>query len=202
MLPSVVAAYAAEGFRVRLGSPRLRTSGVHRWGHDRYIPNFERLPLGDWGFTIRDFYVLDLLHRELKPKNALVIGNAYGMSAVCLAELMKPICVDVIDAEVLGEESRAASDLTRRVARRLDLDLHLHGGFSPQDLNAACRFEKYDLVFVDGLHTNEQIILDYKGIERRLADRTAVFFLHIGNLNMDVGWDEIKRLAEPIGLRP
>lgn len=198
MLPSVVRAYLEEGYVARLGTPRVLASGVQPIDRPFYIPDGEDQPTTDWGFSVRDVYAFYVIGRELKPRNALIIGNAYGVSAVTLGELLKPIAIDAIDAEV-REDGKIGSDLTRRVAKRLSLDLKLTVGYSPQDLDKACRSAEYDLVFVDGLHTDEAMFADFAGIKDRLAERCVVYFHDVGLCTMDKAWEKIKAIAIPMG---
>jgi hypothetical protein len=112
---------------------------------------------------------------------------------------MKPSPVDAIDAETsMGSDEGSA--LTKRVAKRLGLDVQVTKGFSPQDLDNACRHPKYTLVFVDGEHTNEQIVKDFIGIKDRLAENCVVFFHDVGLRDMDAGWLKVRQLAQPMGL--
>jgi hypothetical protein len=199
MLPTVVRAFWEEGYLMRLGSPRLLTSGVQPIDGRRYLRNYGAVSTTDQGFTIRDFYVFQLIGAELAPRTGLIIGNAYGISTVCVAEALRPISVDVIDAEVSPAITRPGTELTRRVVDRLGLDVRISTGFSPRDLDDACRHDRYDLVFVDGEHTDAQMIADFRGVRDRLADRAAVVFHDVGQLHMDRGWEEIRRAAEPLG---
>ena len=96
--------------------------------------------------------------------------------------------------------SDEGSQLTKRVAKRLGLDVQVTKGFSPQDLDSACRHDKYTLIFVDGEHTNEQIVKDFIGIKDRLAENCIVFFHDVGLRDMDEGWLKVRQLAQPLGL--
>lgn len=201
MLPSVVNAYAAEGYRVRLGSPRVLTSGVRPIGAavHQYDDGHSELDPCDMGFTMRDLFAFQLIGAEVRPQAGIIIGNAFGMSVACIGAALAPIRLDAIDGEGLGEQSRIGAALTRRVAERLGVDLQLTHGFSPQDLPRAMRFDQYGLAFVDGLHTDEQIVEGFRGIADRLADRAAVYFHDIGVCRMDEGWERIKEIARPMG---
>jgi len=201
MLPTVVRAYEAEGYRVRLGSPRVLTSGVYPIGDARhkYDDGHAQLDPCDMGFTIRDLFAFQLIGDELQPRTCFVVGNAFGMSVNCIGAALAPVGIDAIDGEGLGEQSRIGADLTRRVAERLGVDLRLTRGFSPRDLDQAMRFDSYDLVFIDGEHTNEQIVADFEGVAPRLSDRSAVYFHDIGVCRMDQGWARICRSARTMG---
>ena len=74
--------------------------------------------------------------------------------------------VDVIDAEVEGQDNNEGSELTRRIALREGLDISLTIGASPVDTPRALRFPEtgYDLVFIDRFHTDHQLYLDATGV--------------------------------------
>ena len=89
------------------------------------------------------------------------VGNAFGLSTTCLS-MIYGVPVDVIDAEVEGQDNNEGSELTRRIALREGLDISLTIGASPVDTPRALRFPEtgYDLVFLDGFHTDRQLFLD------------------------------------------
>ncbi len=206
MFPAIVQAYNDEGFVFELGSPAMLWSGLaHRgqWGpRARFsTPSYRQIAIG-----LRDAWFFMLVSEAIKDVNtneenaSLVIGNAQGISTMLIAHLMQPAPVDAIDAETsMGSDDGTA--LTRRVADKLGLDVRVTKGFSPQDLDSACRRKKYSLVFVDGEHTNEQIVKDFEGIADRLTDRCVVFFHDVGLRDMDEGWLAVRELAEQMGLR-
>ncbi|MBL4591805.1 MAG: class I SAM-dependent methyltransferase [Phycisphaerales bacterium] len=206
MFPAIVQAYNDEGFVFELGSPAMLWAGLaHReqWGpRARFsTPSYRQIAIG-----LRDAWFFMLVSDALKEANtdeenaSLVIGNAYGISTMLIAHLMRPALVDAIDAETsMGSDDGSA--VTRRVAGKLGLDVRVTKGFSPQDLDSACRREKYSLIFVDGEHINEQIVKDFEGIADRLTDRCVVFFHDVGLRDMDEGWLAVREFAEPMGLR-
>merc|ERR1712007_293020 len=86
--------------------------------------------------------------------------------------------VDAIDPGTDGVCNRAGIWITRRIASSMGLDVRVTEGFSPHDLAYAVRPSlAYDVAFVDGLHTNEQLTLDVSGIEPYMAEK-AVLLLH------------------------
>lgn len=205
MLPSIIDAYSKENFVFELGSPSILWTGLTpredwqpRWRYD--TPSYRQIAI-----SIRDAWFFMLVADALKQANtpsqnkSLIIGNSFGISTMLVAELMKPSPVDAIDAETsMGSDE--GSQLTRRVAKRLGLDVQVTKGFSPQDLDSACRHDKYSLIFVDGEHTNEQIIKDFIGIKDRLAENCIIFFHDVGLRDMDEGWLKVRQLAQPLGL--
>lgn len=205
MLPSIVDAYSKEGFVFELGSPAMLWTGITprvqwkpRWRFD--TPSYRQIAI-----SLRDAWFFMLVANELKQANpeienaSLIIGNSFGISTMLIAELMRPSPVDAIDAESSMGSSEGTA-LTHRVAQRLGLDVQVTKGFSPQDLASACRHEKYTLVFIDGEHTNEQIVKDFQAIKDRLAENCVVFLHDVGLRDMDQGWLEVRELAQPLGL--
>jgi hypothetical protein len=206
MLPSVIDAYSQEGFVFEFGSPGMLWTGLTprdewrpRWRYE--TPSYRQIAI-----SIRDAWFFRVIADSLSKINnqkenaGLVIGNSYGISTVIMAELMRPVIIDAIDAEVsMGSDE--GSSLTRRVCRRLDLDVQVTKGFSPQDIDKACRRDQYSFVMVDGEHTNKQIVDDFLGIKDRLTDRCVVFFHDVGLRDMDSGWLKVQEIAEPMGLK-
>lgn len=105
--------------------------------------------------------------------------------------------MDAIDAEVEGNENAIGSALTRQIAERFFPGVRLTINFSPQDLPNACRFSSSDLIFIDGLHTNEQLISDYAGIRHLRSQDSIVYWHDVGIARMHDGWSHFK--AEMFG---
>jgi len=54
--------------------------------------------------------------------------------------------------------------------------VQLTKGFSPQDLDRACHADAYDFIFIDGGHTNDQLVADFKEssiVDHNLASSTV-----------------------------
>lgn len=205
MFPRVVDAYTREGYVFEMGSPGVLWTGVtprDEWRPRRMhqTPSHRQIAI-----SIRDAWYFMLIADALKHANTadkqagLVIGNSFGISTVMIAEMLgAPI--DAIDAET-SNGSDEGSALTRRVCATLDLDVQITKGFSPQDLDIACRRDAYSFVLIDGEHTNEQIVMDFVGIKDRLAERCVVFLHDVGLRDMDEGWTEVQEIASDMGLR-
>lgn len=200
MLPRIVDAYFEEGHVFEMGSPALLGTGVtpvETWTPYRLhqTPRHSHV-----GISLRDAWFIRLCADALGPARSLVIGNSHGISTMLIAEALRPEPLDAIDAETsMGSDS--GTELTRRVAERLGLDVRVTTGFSPQDLDAACRFDSYGFVMIDGEHTDEQILLDFQGIAHRCAERCIVFLHDVGLRDMDRGWLRVREIAAPMGFR-
>lgn len=140
-------------------------------------PDKERtFPFGA-GMTNADVEIFEKLRHlpSLRVHRIFEIGNAFGYSTTILAKLWPSAPLDVIDAEVDGTCPRVGSSLSRKILQKMQADVNLHIGFSPQDVPAAMREpRRYELVFIDGLHTLEQLILDFEAVRPYLAERCVV----------------------------
>ena len=115
--------------------------------------------------------------------NVFVIGNSFGFSSIFLALLFTDVgggggFVDAIDPGPEGACRRAGAWITRKIAAGVGLDVKVTEGFSPYDIPYAVRpHASYDIGFIDGLHTIEQLSLDLSGIEPFMAKK-AILVLH------------------------
>jgi hypothetical protein len=111
----------------------------------------------------------------------------------------------VIDAEVAGADNKRGSELTRLIASKYYPNVRLTIGFSPQDLAKAVRpglmrdLHGYDLVFVDGLHTDEQQLKDFRGMIPYLSNQTVIVFHDVGLVNMRDSLQIIQKEARALG---
>jgi len=153
VLPGVLEAYEECGYRVDLGGPsRLYATLV-----DRRTGRSLRC---SGGISPSDGLLFAALARAYQPQTVFVIGTSFGLSAFVLAELFPRAVIDVIDAECEGVDNVEGSKITREIARRRYGNVRLTTGYSPQDISKAGRCDKYQFVFIDGLHTNAQMTKD------------------------------------------
>jgi predicted O-methyltransferase YrrM len=179
----VLEAYRRHGYEVLLGNPDTLVTKLGKGG--RIIDLSAAL-------CVSDILVFQWI-AEIEPwHRALVIGNAFGFSAFLLASLCSGCLVDAIDAEVEGAGNILGSQLTRKIADSDFPGTNLTIGFSPQDLPRACRFEDYDFILIDGLHTNDQLVADFSGIGEIRASQGVVFCHDVGVARMQSGWQYIK----------
>ena len=124
------------------------------------------------GFAITDADIeLFLEIREkVNIKNIYIIGNAFGYSTFVLSNIFPKAKIDVIDAECEGNDNRLGSEITRKIIENNKLDINLFIGFSPEDVERSMRTNKYELIFIDGLHTKEQIRKDLDAVKNYCAD--------------------------------
>jgi predicted O-methyltransferase YrrM len=127
------------------------------------------------------FFRLRTLFVTKSNASVFIVGNAFGYSSIVLSYLFKEGTVDAIDAETEGDCNALGSYISRKVAETAGLNFRLTVGFSPDDVpKAFTPGIKYDIAFVDGEHTNEQVVADFFAIEPRLALRSVVILHDVG----------------------
>jgi|GEM_PF-4821701 len=157
------------------------------------------------GFHESDIKLFLRISQLLPVRSIFIIGNAFGYSAFCLAEIFQKAFIDVIDAEIEGEDNQKGSEITRIIAQTYYPKVELTIGFSPQDTPKAVRpviineIGGYDLVFIDGMHTNEQIVKDFDGILPFLSPRCVVAIHDVGLYQMYQGFKLISEKARKNG---
>lgn len=194
MLPKVISAYDAHGYGVDMGNPSTLFSCVVEQQTGR------RLSTGG-GISVSDAFLFTSLARIFDPSSIFVVGNAFGLSTFVLAETFPSALIDVIDAEIEGGDNAQGSALTRQIARTHFPKVQLTTGFSPEDVPKACRAAHYQMAFIDGLHTDEQMVKDFLGIRPYLSDECLVIFHDVASHNMLSGWNNILQQASPEGFR-
>ena len=102
----------------------------------------------------------------------------------------------------LDETSRYGLGLTNRMAACAGLqNLRAVQGVSPQDVAAVVDSEldgRVDFTFIDGLHTNEQVVLDFQAIALKAA-KDAVYLFH--DVHLLILYDGIRRIEQLGGAR-
>ena len=179
----VIDAYRCQGYQVVISTPDTLVTNLKR--------GCGRIDVSA-GLSLSDLLVFQWIAEISAWEHILIIGNSFGFSTFIAASLCPNSYVDAIDAEMEGSENRLGSELTRKIAESDFPGVRLTIGFSPQDLPKACRFNDYDFIFIDGKHTNEQLIADFQGIYN-LRSRNSVVYCHdVGIARMQNGWSRIK----------
>jgi len=181
-LADVLEAYRENGYEVLLGNPDCLSTRLERK---------RRTVNASFAVSLSDILVFQWIAGMAPWHHALVIGNSFGFSTFVIAALLEGCEVDAIDAEIEGSENGLGSEITRKIIASHYGGVRLTKGYSPQDLDKACRFENYDFIFIDGMHTNKQLISDYKGIQKRCAKDCVVYCHDVGMAKMQTGWQKI-----------
>jgi hypothetical protein len=130
------------------------------------------------GIALQEVYLLETLAAVYRPKRILVIGNSFGWSALAIALANPEAQVVAMDAG-FDRNSVAGLELTNAIAAEAGLKLRAVKAVSPQDMKrVAGEFDgPVDFAFIDGKHTNEQIVLDWRAVHE-VAAPDAVFLFH------------------------
>jgi len=194
MLSEVVEQYRRLGYWLDLGSPRMLCGSVAD------ISSGKQLHLGG-GISVSDILLFASLSHMFEPKSIFVVGNSFGLSVAVLAELFPESLIDVINAECEGSDNRVGSDLTRAMIDNRYRRVQLTIGYSPVDVPRACRAQEYGLCFVDGLHTNEQMVKDFEALRPRVASECVIVCHDVASHGMQTGWNSIREAASKDGFR-
>jgi predicted O-methyltransferase YrrM len=192
MLPKVMEAYYANGFHVDLGNPaRVYSTIVDIKAHKTVNTS--------GGFTISDAFLFTQLQRVICPTSIFIIGNSFGLSTFVLAELFPTATLDAIDAEIEGLEASRGTHITRQIAAQYFPNVQVTVGFSPTDLSKATLRRPYNLIFIDGMHTNEQVVLDFNGMLPYCDNECVIVFHDVAYANMLSAWQQIVVKAAGLG---
>lgn len=192
MTPNVLNAYRAEKFIIDMGNPERLYSVL-------ISENEKRTLSCSGGCTVSDTFVFSMIQKVFQPEGVFVIGNSFGLSTFILADIFAKSKIDVIDAELEGLDVPIGSALTKKLADKYFTNVTLTVGFSPKDLKKAMTRSKYNFFFVDGLHTNEQILKDFDGILPFCDSECLIYFHDVACCNMLESWALIKQKSKEQG---
>ena len=124
--------------------------------------------------------VFGRLIERLRPEHCYIIGNAFGLSSVYVACMMRDnggISVTTLDDRSEGQGERIAG-IADALADKLELGgiLQNRKGRAPGDIGTTAKQPRYELIFVDGLHRHPQVTRDFLGVLPYCADDTVVVF--------------------------
>jgi predicted O-methyltransferase YrrM len=150
------------------------------------------------GIAMQEIYFLENILSVYQPTHILIIGNSQGWSTLAISLLLPNSKVVAIDAG-FDENSLEGLNLTNRMAALAGLDgLRAIKGISPQDVKAIVDSElggRVDFAFIDGLHSNEQIVLDFRVILPKAAEDAVYLFHDVRFANLYDGIRQIETLA-------
>jgi predicted O-methyltransferase YrrM len=156
--------YSKQGVKVKVDNPN--------WAAVTSIEHI-KTPLG---IAKTDVQIFKDFAVDQQSHKIFVIGNAFGWSVTLLSLLFSDSVIDVIDAEI-EHDGRGASEVARKVFASLESSkVNLYIGFSPQQVPDASVNKPYDLIFIDGEHTKEQVLKDFHAVLDLMSDNCALFF--------------------------
>jgi len=177
---------------VTLPQLRFEQDGHSQQFHDVYRSTFGKVARGhNTGESVElsDIELFVRLSDLVQPRRVFVVGNAAGFSTLLLSFIFRNAPIDVIDAEIEGDSNSAGSSWTRSIAAEQGRDVNLFTGFSPNDTEKALRGlpGEYDVAFIDGYHSVQQVVADFDGIYPYLSKKAIVVFHDVrGNPEPDI----------------
>jgi len=195
MTPKVISAYKKHGFKIDMGCPARLYS---RLVDDKK----KRTTSCCGGFPPTDAFMFSMIAQVIQPENVFVIGNSFGLSTFVLADVFPNSPIDVIDAEIEGMDTHLGSELTRNITSDTFSNVNLTVGYSPQDLDKAMPRDSYQFLFIDGLHTNEQMWLDYEGVLPKCGENCVIYFHDVASAQMFETWERVKKDCVSHGFEP
>ena len=207
--PRLFELYRRRGFSLLSGLNPTYFDGHNNANFTWLIKNGESWTNG-LGIALQEVYFLETLFADFHPRRVLIIGNSFGWSALAIALANPGARVIAMDAG-FDQNSLKGIELTNELAADAGLKLRAVKGVSPQDVAFVAREfgGAVDFAFIDGLHNNEQVLLDWRAIHQ-VAAPDAVFLFHdvyawnlhdgIGRIRAESGLDVKMLMATPSGM--
>ena len=104
--------------------------------------------------------------------------------------------VDVIDAENEGGCNAAGTWLTSALAAEASIDVRLTVGRSPDQIPKAVRAPfVYDIAFIDGWHSYDQLLADFEALEPYMAPKSVMVLHDVGLFDLHPAVQRMSRRA-------
>ncbi len=188
--------YREEGIELCAGLAPNHAEGLPWSLFTWYCRNGQKLT-EHLGIAMQEVYFLEHVLAAYTPARALIIGNSMGWSTLALGLLMrrgKVVAMDVASDPAMRE----GLALTNRIAARHNLPVRAVQGTSPQDVAAIVDAEiggSVDFAFIDGLHSNDQVVRDYLAVHAKAAPDAVYLFHDVVFCDLHAGMTEIGKLA-------
>lgn len=191
-LNRIVDAYRARGYEIRTGLNPGHFQG-DRSVFFTYLWKDGVLRGTGGGLSLPEVLFLEQLARAFSPQRIFVIGNAFGWSTLVVCALFRGAQVVAIDNCTEGGDAREGLDLTRALIGDLGFDAEVVQGTSPLDVGPIVseRLGAIDFALVDGLHANDQQLMDYHAIRPLMSDSSAILFHDVIDWGMEESFAQI-----------
>jgi len=175
----LIALYRSHGYGLSGGFNPSHFGGFRGAPGMALLANGRKLETGG-GISPGEVGLIQDLSSCCTARNIFIVGNAFGWSAFALALAFPGSSVVALDAGSEGVDNRGGLEATQRIAAAESLPVCCVAGWSPADVGPV--IAEYcdappDLFFIDGLHTREQLWLDYQAC-REHGQADACFLLH------------------------
>ena len=178
ILPQLYKAYEKHGLILLSGLNPARFSGLKQAAFTWLIRDGQSVTDG-YGISLSEVQMLEAILPAHNPKTIFVLGNSFGFSTLAIALICPRAKVVAIDAGVDANTGKGVT-LTADIAKTLGLkNVTSLLATSPQDVASVVKKHlggKVDFAFIDGLHTNKQVVLDAMALQPFCQSESALLF--------------------------
>ena len=155
-----------------------------------YVVKQKQLMCTSGGITNDEMFIMYPILLTLKPKNILIIGNAYGLSTLFISLSLK-------NSKVVALEKYRTNGIsyTKKLLKGMK-NKYVIKGSTPEDLEKIINKyfnNKLDMVFVDAVHTNDYQTKEFLIYEKYLSKYSVVFFHDVISCNLLKSFNLLKK---------
>ncbi len=198
VLPRLVQLYRKRGYEIASGLFPPAFGGYHEVAFT-WLLHKGKSTTRNLGIAQQEIYFLECLLANWQPRRIFVIGNAFGWSTLALALICPQAQVVALDS-CQTPDTKAGLVLTNLIATEERLQAAAVRGVSPQDVAGVVgnRLEgSIDLALIDGHHTNEAVLADFRAIRPFLSKESLTLFHDVQAFQL---FDGVKAIAKESGL--
>ncbi len=170
------------------GYPTYFTNSVNSICFNFLVKNNKLLSTSA-GISNNEIYQIACLSEFIKPKNILIIGNSYGISAMFLSLIFPKSNLVAID-----KFRNEGINFTNSILKKISKNKCAISASSPEDIPSIAKKyfnDKIDLVLIDGLHTNEAQKIDFEAVYPYLTKNSLVILHDVINCNLIDSYEKI-----------
>ena len=191
--PSLFEIFSEMQLRYRkLGLDILGNYSVHLKckKHSNYVVKKNKLLCTSGGITNDEMSIIHSLGQEIRPKNILIIGNAYGISTLFMSLTFpnsKLVAFDKFRTQGI--------EITKKLLKGEKKKIVIKAS-TPEDLeNIIFKYFKnnVDLIFVDAVHTDDMQSKEFEIYNKYLSKKSCVIFHDIISCKLEKSFKNIKK---------
>ncbi|WP_185961551.1 class I SAM-dependent methyltransferase [Telmatospirillum sp. J64-1] len=196
----LIKAYEAHGFTISTGLNSFLFNNARAAPFTWLMRNGRSVTEG-LGIALQEVHFFEQLCAASQPKRVFVIGNSFGWSTIALGLINPKSRIVAIDAGY-DHNSLEGLELTNLISSELGLNVSATLGTSPQDVDKIIATQldgPIDLAFIDGLHTNEQVLKDALAVWPHLSPEGIMVFHDVIMCGLTPA---MKEIGEKLGQAP
>ena len=148
------------------------------------------------GISNNEIFQIAGLSKYISPKNILIIGNSYGISAYFLSLIFEKSNLVAID-----KYRSEGIKFTNSILKKISKNKIAINASSPDDIPTIAKKyfnNKIDLVLIDAIHTNKAQTIDFESIYPYLTKNSLVILHDVINCNLS---DSLKEITKKFNLQ-